>query len=139
VKPTTVIICTGLAAAILLAPGCRGHEGPYAGRSYQDFSENLSSYFYDKDLAKAVAIDGQQYARLSNGALQVQTIVRNRTDQLVVIECSTEFKDANNFAIGDTTGWEVIHLQPRAGVTYTSLSTSTRAEKFTVRIRPVQK
>ena len=119
--------------------GCSRSEGPSAGKSYNNFIEEGSVYLYNKSLSKAIAIDAQQYRRLSHGALQVDTIIRNRIGKPVAIECSTEFKDANNFGIGDATGWEVMVLQPMAAVTYTSLSTVSTADKFTVRIRPATK
>lgn len=118
--------------------GCR-HEGAYAGRSHKGFVESGTVYFYDKALSKAVAIDAQEYSELPHGALQVNTVIRNRLQKPIVVECSTEFKNANSVGVGDVTGWEVISLQPLASVTYTSMSTTTEAELFTVRVRGTTK
>jgi hypothetical protein len=126
-----------LAAFAIFAPAlfaCR-HEGAYAGRSFGE-GETETVYLTDRSLSRSIAIDAQEVAQLPNGALQVRTVLRNRRDEPVYVECSTEFKNANNIGIGDVTGWQFISLQPRSSVTYTSISTATDAAAFTVHIRP---
>lgn len=138
-----IMACFG---ALVIPCAChRMHEGPYAGKAIGEFAEKQTVYFFEQEngsggkLSKVVSIDGQQYQKLPHGALKVDTIVRNRLKKAVAIECSTEFKDAKFFGVNDATGWEVLVLQPLESRTYTSLSTNTTAEHFTVRIRAATK
>ena len=122
-------------AVLLAVVGCKHHEGAYVGKVY-DGGEKQTCYIQEEALMKALSIDNQQYKRLANGAMKVETIIRNRTKQRVAIECRTEFKDAEYFGLDDQTAWEFIVLQPLASTTYVGLSTVTNAERFAVHIRP---
>ena len=136
-KAHYILVAMLCVLTLTLSSGC--HEGPREGKQYGGFSETGTVYIQEKALSKELAVDNQQYSKLPNGALQVDTILRNRTKKRLAVECSTEFKDVGGFGVSDTTGWRVIVLQPLSGVTYTSLSTVTNAATFTVHIRPATK
>lgn len=121
------------------AAGCRRAEGPAAGKAFNDFSENRTVYIMERNLSDVLAIDKQRHAKMPNGALKVDTVLRNRLEKPIWIEASTEFRDADQFSIDDTTPWKVFVLQPLESKTYTSMSTRTNAETFTVHIRSAKK
>jgi uncharacterized protein YcfL len=140
-KNSKFLISMSFAALLSFAfLGCETtKEGPYVPAGKQPMTEiENTTVILDRELAGMIAVDMQGAERTGKGKLKSLVNVRNRTNQDFPIQVQTVFRDQDGFSIDDETSWETVVLTANETRTVSSLSTSTKADRFTVRIRMVR-
>lgn len=124
-----------LTALALLCFGC-ANEGPYrpAQREPSPEIEN-SAVILDEKLTPSIAVDAQHAERTAQGKLKVMSNLRNRTHQDLTVQVQTVFRDANGFSTDDDTPWETLVLTANETRTMSVISTTSKADRYTMRIR----
>jgi uncharacterized protein YcfL len=127
--------CLALIPFVCILFGCTS-EGPYVPAERQPSLEvENTAVLMDQELSDIVAVDLQKAERSTKGKLKAFANVRNRTNNDITLQVQTVFRDAAGFSIDDDTAWETIILTANETRTITTTSTSSKAEKYTVRIR----
>jgi len=117
----------------LLVGGCT--HTPTVAKRRDHFAGDASCYIMGKKLAKELSIEGQQVARMPNGALKVTTLIRNRTRSVKTIQCGVTYT-SGGFPVQDG-GWQTISIPPLETRSCEAISTRTDVETATVNIRSV--
>src|SRR5689334_3243733 len=121
--------------AALFTFGC-AQEGPYVPpERVPSIEVENTTVLLDEELNGLVAVDLQKAERTRRGKLKALANVRNRTNQDLAIQTQTVFRDADGFSIQDDTAWETLVLTANETRTITALSTSRKADRYTIRLR----
>src|SRR5262245_8900665 len=127
-----------IAAVALFAQGCAtsSETGALTPQNTTKFDTELKEKFVlmDPGTQHSVTCMGFQETPLSDGRLQVATLIRNRENRRLQVQVNCEFKDAQGFAI-DSTPWENLILTENSTETKTFVSANERAKRYTIRVR----
>jgi len=124
---------------VILTSGCVTNEGPYVPTQREPSTElENTAVILDREIADRIAVDLQDAERTSSGKLTGQANVRNRTNQDLRIQVQTVFRDSKGFSINDDTAWETLVLTANETRTVSAISTSRKAERYTIRIRMIR-
>ena len=127
-----------IAAVALFTQGCStsSETGALTPQNTTKFDTELKEKFVlmDPGAQQSVTCMGIQETSLSDGRLQVATLIRNRENRRLQVQVNCEFKDAQGFAI-DSTPWENLILTENSTETKTFVSANDRAKRYTVRVR----
>lgn len=96
------------------------YQSDRGGFTY-DNVHSLSPALYDGKKGK-LSVEFLEPARQSSQAMQVNLMLRNRTDQRLVIEARTLFLGANGAPTGDTSAWQRLYLEPKGVADYRETS-----------------
>ncbi len=119
----------------LLCFGCSS-EGPYVPSERRPSPEiENTAVALDEELKGLIAVDAQDAERTTQGRLKAMANMRNRTNQDLTVQVQTIFRDANGFSIDDDSAWETIVLTANETRTVGSVSTSKKADRYSIRIR----
>jgi uncharacterized protein YcfL len=130
--PTHILASLGLSVLLI---GC-ATEGPYVPSARQPSPEvEHTTVILDRELEKSVAVDQQSAERTSKGRLRSMINLRNRTNEDLRIQVQTVFRDLDGYSISDDTGWETLVLTANETRTISATSTTSKADRFTVRVR----
>ncbi len=131
---TSIHLTTMLLA--MLASGCTTNEGPYVPTQQTPSTElENTTVILDREIANHIAVDLQDAERAHSGKLIARANIRNRTNHDLRIQVQTVFRDSKGFSINDDTAWETLVLTANETHTISAISTSKKAERYTIRIR----
>lgn len=130
------MLLLSLAAGLVLAPGCKTHEGAYqaVNTTKYNLEDNDSFVLLDPGAQRSVTHSGIATTRLSDGRLQVNANVRNRENRRIQVQVNCVFKDALGNVVEDVP-FRNLFLDENAqeGVSFTSMN--DKAQRFTIRVR----
>ncbi len=124
-------------AALLAAPGCSKHTGPYLPAPAGLSPEQTDARFLlmDPGAQRSVTTTGLTETRLPDGRLQVAAQLVNRENRRIQIQVQCVFKDAQGISTGDETPWENVILTENAIETVQFTSLNNQAVTYTIRVR----
>ena len=127
-----------LAAALaFLCAGCA--HGPFQARGprgEEDVLEQTETLvLMDRKLLDDLSITGQKADWTSDARLKVRALIKNRIRETIRLQVQTIFKDADGFATGDETNWELVLLGPHETHDYSCTAMNTKAQKYVIRVR----
>src|SRR5258708_939936 len=129
-------ICPPILAALLLA-GCSAVPGSFQLQETAKYSIENTGKFAPLDPAtqSAIVCTGLQEHTSRDGRLEVVANVMNRASGRREVQVRCVFKDANGFATGDETAWQVLQLDEDATEAVRFVSLNNRARLYTVAVR----
>ena len=83
-----------------------------------------------------IALQHLSAARTVTDTVQVTARVVNCTDRPIVIGMRTSFMDEVQAPTEQVSGWQTVHVRPRAIAVYQESSTSTKVRHYLVEVRP---
>ncbi len=123
-----------LLSAVLCFYGCNT-EGPQIIEWVKIESPERTSrcVVLDKNLQGKFSFENCHVKKLDRNRLKIIAEIRNRTDNSVVAEISTAFRDTADSVV-DQTAWKEYVLPPNHTIAY-EISSVAAAENFCVRLR----
>lgn len=84
----------------------------------------------DEDRWTKLAVESTNSRRTPTGALEVWSVLRNRTDFPLQVEGRTTFFDQQQVPIEGPSAWQRLQLQPNAVAAYREYSTATSSVAY---------
>lgn len=124
--------------ALIVAVGCKSHEGAYQPVNAQSHDDERTSNFVllDPGAQRSVTSGSAiQTTTLPDGRLRVMAPIRNRENRRIQVQVNCVFKDEQNFPTGDETSWRTLFLDENATEGVEFVSMNDKAKNFTIRVR----
>jgi len=116
--------------------GC--YRGPYHAGAYKPGTtslEHTDKIIYADNLTYKVYVVNMSVLPLSDGRMQVNAELENRTGKNLVIQVQTQFRDATGNLTEDKTNWRTIVMAPHSSTSYQAESMNSQARDYVVRVK----
>ena len=125
-----------LALTAILIAGCATDEGPYVPTQHAPSTElENTAVILDREISDRIAVDLQDAERTRQNKLIARANIRNRRNEDLRVQVQTVFRDSKGFSINARTAWETMVLTANETRTVSAISTSNKADRYTIRIR----
>jgi hypothetical protein len=129
-----------LAPGLILFAGCATpiyDHGAYlpVNTLVNDVENNSGVVMLDPAAQYSVTCPAIQETHLPDGRLQIVATLRNRENRRIQVQVNCEFKDAQGFAVGDTSPFVNTFLDENARQDVSFTSMNNKAIRYTVHVR----